>query len=478
MNRAGWGLIVAVAIGAVVGCAGAPTGQDKPQGDKPPTSSTKVYQSVAEKPVAVEPKLDIGTRRFGHDWPGFLGPTQDSKSAETGIKTDWGKQGLPIVWKCPLGAGYAAPSISNGRLFHFDRYGDQATLTCRKSETGELLWQFSYPTDYEDDYGYSNGPRCCPVVDQERVYIFGPEGMLHCVNSINGKLLWKVNTATQFNVIQNFFGVGSTPVVYHDLLITMIGGSPQNSDRRDFANLQGNGSGIVAFNKYTGEVVYTVSNELASYASPIVRRINDLDYGLAFCRGGLLGFNPRTGEQWFTFPWRARILESVNASNPVVFGDKILITECYGVGTAVLRVKDKAVEVVWSDKDKGRQKSLECHWNTPIYVDGYIYGSSGRHLNTAELRCIEADTGKVCWRNRDFTRSSLLYVDKHFLCLTEDGHLHLFEADKQEYRERARMQLEEWQYPCWAAPVLSHGLLYVRGRDQLVCLELIAKSEK
>jgi hypothetical protein len=29
------------------------------------------------------------------------------------------------------------------------------------------------------------------------------------------------------------------------------------------------------------------------------------------------------------------------------------------------------------------------------------------------------------------------------------------------------------KYPAWAAPILSHGLLYVRGDDRLVCLELI-----
>ena len=29
------------------------------------------------------------------------------------------------------------------------------------------------------------------------------------------------------------------------------------------------------------------------------------------------------------------------------------------------------------------------------------------------------------------------------------------------------------KYPAWAAPILSHGLLYVRGSDRLVCLELI-----
>ena len=28
-------------------------------------------------------------------------------------------------------------------------------------------------------------------------------------------------------------------------------------------------------------------------------------------------------------------------------------------------------------------------------------------------------------------------------------------------------------YPAWAAPVVSHGLLYVRGSDKVICLELI-----
>ena len=31
-------------------------------------------------------------------------------------------------------------------------------------------------------------------------------------------------------------------------------------------------------------------------------------------------------------------------------------------------------------------------------------------------------------------------------------------------------------YPAWAAPILSHGLLYVRGHDRLVCLELIPEA--
>ena len=54
--------------------------------------------------------------------------------------------------------------------------------------------------------------------------------------------------------MQNFFGVSSAPVVEGNLLIVQIGGSPKDSDPRDFENLKGNGSGVVAFDKYTGKV--------------------------------------------------------------------------------------------------------------------------------------------------------------------------------------------------------------------------------
>jgi hypothetical protein len=28
------------------------------------------------------------------------------------------------------------------------------------------------------------------------------------------------------------------------------------------------------------------------------------------------------------------------------------------------------------------------------------------------------------------------------------------------------------KYPAWAAPALSHGLLYVRGKDRVLCYDL------
>jgi len=420
---------------------------------------------------------DLGTRKFGADWESFLGKNSNSYSPEKGI-APWPASGPKILWGARMAEGYSMPAISRGRAFLFDQAKGTARLRCCNSENGKELWSFTYDSDYQDSYGYSNGPRCYPVVDGARVYILGPEGLLHCINISNGKVIWKINTVVDFNVIQNFFGVGSTPTIDGELLLVPVGGSPKGSDKNDFSQLKGNGSAVVAFNKYTGKIVYQFSNELASYSSPLIATIDNRKYGLHFARGGLIGFEPTTGKQDFFFPWRSRILESVNAATPVVVGNKIFISETYGPGSALLEVNKGAIKVLWDDETRGRDKAMLAHWNTPIHVDGFIYGSSGRHKSNAELRCIELNTGKVKWSVPELTRCSLLQVDGHFICQAEDGLLYLIKINPEKFEKVSVASLSAngvslLQEPCWSAPVLSHGLLYVRGRNTLICIDLM-----
>ena len=200
------------------------------------------------------------------------------------------------------------------------------------------------------------------MVDHDRVYIFGAEGMLHCLSVEDGKLIWKLDTAAEFGVIQNFFGVGSTPVIESELLIVQIGGSPPESKDVPPGRLDqvvGNGSGIVAFDKATGAVRYKITDELASYAGPTLATIGGRRWCFVFARGGLVGFEPASGKVDFQFPWRAPILESVNASNPVVVGDQVFISETYGPGSALLRVTPGEAKVVWSDAKRRREKAMQ-----------------------------------------------------------------------------------------------------------------------
>lgn len=429
---------------------------------------------------------DLGTRKNGEDWPGFLGPRGDSKSIETGIVTDWSESAPRLVWEMRLGVGYGMPTVSRGRLFLFDRHNDLATVSCYASETAEFLWKYEYETDYRDLYNYNNGPRCSPIVEGDRVYAYGVEGMLVCLAASTGKEIWKIDTAEQYDVIQNFFGVGSTPVIEGNLLIVQVGGSPPENRRLapgDLGRASGNGSGVVAFDKMTGKEVYKLSNELASYSSPCLATIHGQRWCFLFNRAGLLGFDPNHGVERFFYPWRADLLESVNASNPVVVEDTVFLSEAYSLehGSCLLKVTPEGVDEVWHDDPKSRKKSMQTHWNTAIHHEGFLYASSGRHQPNAELRCIELQTGKIRWSQPRLTRSSLLYVDGHLVCLTEEGRLLLLRANPDKFDPVGERTLESnetssgqlLEYPAWAAPILSHGLLYVRGKDRLACLELI-----
>jgi outer membrane protein assembly factor BamB len=420
---------------------------------------------------------DLWTRT-GDDWPGFLGLGRDGKSAETGLNWEWGSGGLPLVWSRELKGGYGIGSAAAGRFYQFDGDGNRMSLVCLNAENGEQIWEFEYQANYRDTYGFDNGPRCSPIVDSNRVYIFGVEGMLHCIHATDGKELWKVNTAMQFNVAQNFFGVGSSPIIFNDLLIVMIGGSPKEEFEPPAGRLnevKSDGSAIVAFDKITGEVRYRTIDDLASYAAPVIAMIGNKPTGLAFCRSGLFGFDPATGKEHWSFPWRARKYESVNASTPVVDGDQVLITESYGPGGVLLNVAGDKPVPVWRDENI-RQQRLSCHWCTPVLVDGFAYACHGEKPNSAEIRCVELATGKVKWKEAGFGRCNLMYVDGNLIGLSDTGSLFVLRANSQRLERLTRYEPLDrdsaFSQPCYAAPIVSHGLLYVRDARKLYCFDL------
>jgi outer membrane protein assembly factor BamB len=197
--------------------------------------------------------------------------------------------------------------------------------------------------------------------------------------------------------------------------------------------------------------------------------------------GGLMCLDPATGAVDFTFPWRSRSYESVNASCPVVIGNRVFVSASYRTGGAMLEITPEFQhKLLWKTSEFG------LHFNTPIHQDGYLYGFDGRNEPDASLACIEAATGKLMWRetpewketfevNGDRReqmlstyRGTLLQVEGRYLVLGELGHLLWMELTPKGAKELSRA----WLFAAretWSAPVLSHGLLYVvqHSRDML-----------
>ena len=55
------------------------------------------------------------------EWPQWLGPQRDAVWAEKGLVTKFPQDGPPVVWRQPIGEGYAGPAVVGGKLFIMDR---------------------------------------------------------------------------------------------------------------------------------------------------------------------------------------------------------------------------------------------------------------------------------------------------------------------------------------------------------------------
>ena len=441
------------------------------------------------------------------DWPRFLGPRGDGTSLETGLADQWPAGGAPVVWKELIGTGYSAPSISGDNLVLHHRVGNEEQIRLYSIKTQKVVWETGYPTRYVDPYGYNNGPRCSPTISSDgKIYTFGAEGVLSCVQLEDGKVVWRRETQKDWNVPEAFFGVGSTPLLDGNRLYVMVGGQPN--------------SGMVALDSQTGETVWESVGSTnwdgqeavdwpgspiqewkeyekqASYASPVLAELNGEKQLLCFMRQGLVALDPSNGKVLWDRWFRANVNESVNAINPVVHDGQIFISSAYyRTGSVVLdpTPDHTGFEEIW----KGL--SLEIHWSAPLLIDGYLYAFTGRNEPDGILRCVKWSTGEVKWESdgipagmsipgrRDFQaiqlfrqsrlgRGSGIYADGKLYLLGERGSLVLAKPNSEKFEEISRMNTG-LKFPCWTAPVLSSGRLYLRSEETLLSLDVSLLKE-
>lgn len=425
------------------------------------------------------------------DWPRFLGPTGDGVSTETNLATRIPAGGFRVVFDRPTGTGYAAPSVAAGRLIIFHRVGGEELIESWKAADGSPQWKLAYPSAYQDPYGYNNGPRCTPLVAGERIFTLGAEGKLTAIDLNSGRLLWQRDTAKEFQIPEAFFGVGSTPLLEAGKLIVMLGAQTNSgvvaldpaSGRTVWQSVGGQNWEGVPMTGWPGEppVVWGEWWKQASYASPVAATVQGQRLVFCLMRQGLVALDPADGRVRFSRWFRARVEESVNAANPVVVGNDVLIsTAYYKAGSVNLRVSPGATNF----SENWRGLGLEMHWSTPILVNGNLYGFSGRNEPDASFRCVNFTTGEIHWQRDErwsphsspqppvFGRGSCILADGRLIALGEGGLLGLFRPDPSGCQEIGRWQVPSLEYPCWAAPVLSDGRLYLRNEKRLVCLDL------
>ena len=414
--------------------------------------------------------LALLSSAFASNWPQLLGPARNGVADEKDLATNWPASGPRVLWRKKIGDGFAAPVVADGKLVRFTRTGntniievilftrtgDTETVEAVNANDGKTLWAFPYPTAYRDSFGFDPGPRATPTVADGKIFTFGADSMLLCLNLTDGKKLWSVDCKKTYAAPKGFFGLACSPLVEGRAVIVNVGGRTGDG-----------GASVVAFDKDTGSVLWSAFDDEPSYSSPIAATFGAQRTALVLTRNWFLGLDPANGHIRFRHEFRLPERNSVTGATPTVVGDRVFLSAAYDLGAMAFRVTGDKLEKLWAGDDQ-----LTLQFTTAVHRDGFLYGLHGRHdfPGGTELRCVEFATGKVRWGKPGLSGANVILAGDSLLVLTENGELLRVAAGPEKFRELARAQI--LGRGVRAYPALADGRFYARDKAQLVCVDL------
>jgi outer membrane protein assembly factor BamB len=426
------------------------------------------------------------------DWPQWLGAQRDGVWRETGLLERFPKGGPRVLWRAPLGTGYAGPAVAGDRVYVMDRsratdkegkpmrptrkgiLGKERVL-CLSTTDGKVLWQHEYDCPYTISYGV--GPRTTPIVQDGRVYTLGAMGDLLCLDADTGKVHWAKSLPKEYKLDSPpVWGWAAHPLLDGALLYCLVGGE---------------GSAVVAFNKDTGKEVWkALTTDEIGYSPPMIYQAGGKRQLIIWLSESINSLDPATGTLYWKQDYptdRAPQRPAVNIATVRVANNLLYVSTYYHGGLMLKLSEDKpSAEVLWKGKSNNpeRPDGLHVMMAAPVFKDGYLYGVCAN----GELRCLDVQTGKQQWQTyaatcgekTDCASAFLIPQGDRFVICNDQGDLILAKLTPKGYNEidRARIlepvQEARGRHVVWSHPAFAHRCVFARNDKEIVCVSLAA----
>ena len=366
------------------------------------------------------------------DWPQWRGPNRDGISTETGWSSQWGADGPKQLFKLNVGIGCSAVAVSQGKLYTMGNAKNSDTVWCLDPASGKEIWKQSYECPL-DPHMFEGGPGATPTVDGERVYTLSRAGHLHCLDAKTGKVVWMKHLVKDLGGKVPTWGYAGSPLVLEKRVIVDVGAP---------------GAATVALDKTSGEVAWKSGDEGAGYGAPLAFEQGGKRLLALFDGYGLVLREADSGKPLARQEWKTNY--EINASTPIVSGDKIFVSSGYGKGAALFDFTGSELKYVW------QTKKMRNHFNSCVLWKGNLYG-----FDESKFACLDFATGDVKWSQDDLGKGSLMVADGKLIIQSETGDLVIAEASPAAFKQLARAKVLDKR--CWVVPVLANGRIYCKN---------------
>jgi len=399
------------------------------------------------------------------DWPQWRGPNRDAVVQDPGHALASLPTDPKVLWKIATTDGHASPVVAANRLVYLDGQEGQETAHCVDAASGRELWKTAVGSLVEFS-NYGSGPRCTPIVEEDRVYLQSSGGEFRCVALADGKTLWQMSFANDYGV--TFLGNRSNDPAAKETASRRHGhsGSGVIDGERIFLPVGSvQGATLVAFDKRTGKELWRAGEDNTAYSSPVVGTLAGVRQVVHLTADALMGVDVASGK----ILWREPVKTGAkrHACTPLLSGDTVTIAS-NSVGTIRFRVvksgADLKLEKMW--------ENLACKTNisTPTLVGNALYTVGSTVGKSSPLVCLDFATGQELWSQpglEDY--ASITAVNDRLLVHKSNGELLLLKVNPAKYEELGRTEI------CgktWASPAYVDGRIYIKDAGNVFAVEI------
>jgi outer membrane protein assembly factor BamB len=358
------------------------------------------------------------------DWPHYRGPNRNGIVNE---KLDLLPDGAKKQWETEVGNGNGGIAIAGGRAYTGARKPDDG-IVCLDANTGNQIWFRAL-----DSWSFD----CTPSVENGKVYALASKEAPRacCLDAETGRVLWE--RALPKSTGERHYGHAGSPLLWQDLVILNAGAG-------------------VALKKDSGDVVWSHPG-LAGLATPVLFAWKSKPCLAIFSGDRLVARDARSGRELFQIPWKTQL--AVNACDPIIFGEKILLCSDYGFGRALFDFSSGKPEPVWEVFKRGGHA-----YSSGMLHEGAIY------LFTADnFVCLDPVTGEPRWEEGG-TGSAIIVGDTCIRVMPSGGFVigHI-SPQGFEQLQAGGFNMAEIKN----APAYSNGRLIARNeKGHVVCLQI------
>ncbi|WP_372932824.1 outer membrane protein assembly factor BamB family protein [Mariniphaga sediminis] len=371
------------------------------------------------------------------------------------LLTVWPENGPEEVWFAEgVGNGYGSPTITDNKIFITGEVDSMAWLYCYDIN-GNLLWKEKYGKEWSKHYP---GSRSAPTVVDDLVYVETGMGVLACLKSENGEMVWSKDFVTDFGGILPIHGFSEAPVVNGEKVFCMPGGKEHN---------------VVALNRYTGELIWSCKGrgERSAYNPGNLIELPERNIFVTFSAYNLLGIDAETGELLWAHQQENTPEEKREPgigdthSNNVIFENGHIY---YAVGDGNCGVKLQLSEDGTKISELWRTADLDTYMSGFVKMDNYLYGCGTRKK---DLKSFDAMTGEVVDSLKTGT-GAVVAAGNMLYYYNWRGELLLLSCENGKLQQKSSFKISRGTKEHFSHPVIKNGILYQRRGNTLMAFDI------